>query len=74
MKLSLGEKPKGRRHLQRQDHNSPPPGEAERWSGNLGQEWRVKFNMNKDREGSVVRESCDINMVGSESLTALKDS
>lgn len=29
--------------------------------------------MNKDREGGLGRERCDINMVGSESLTALKD-
>lgn len=34
----------------------------------------MKFNMNKDREGGLGRESWDINMVGSESVTALKDS
>lgn len=73
MKLSLGEEPRGRRHLQRQDHNSPSPGEAEKWSGNLGRKWRLQFNMNKDREGGLGRERYDINMVGSESLTALKD-
>lgn len=46
MKLSLGEKPRGRR----QDHNSLSPGEAERWPENLGQKWRTKCNMHKDRD------------------------
>lgn len=73
MKLSPGEEPRGRRHLQRQDRNSPLPGEAKRWLGNLGQEGRTQFSVDKDRDGGLRRGRCGINTVGTESLTALKD-
>lgn len=63
VKLSVGEEPRGRRSLQRQDHNSPSPGEAERWPGNLGQEGRTKFSVDKDREGRLARDRCGIHTV-----------
>lgn len=73
MNLSLGEEPRGRRHLRRQHHNSPSPGEAEMWPGNLGQEGRTKFRVDKDREEGLGRQRRGINIVGSERLTELKD-